>query len=101
MQKEQYEDGGRNWLRTAIVVHDESRHPQIRAKCSCLSTKQSSHLLRGLRCQRLQDSSEFPSIWGRSALLLQLCQLQIISVNSSFSVNHGGTCFHLNPLCRG
>src|SRR5258708_35931903 len=60
-------DAERHWLRTAIAVHDESRRSQIRAKCSCPPTKQSSLLLQGVRCQRSQDILEFPSTWGHSA----------------------------------
>ncbi len=63
---------------TAITVHDESRRSQIRAKCSCPPTKQSSLLLKGLRCQRSQDILEFPSNWGHAAFSLPLHKLRIV-----------------------
>src|SRR5260370_20012069 len=98
-------DAVRHWLRTAKAVRGESRRSQIRAKCSCPPTKQSSLLLQGVRCQRSQDIWESLSIWGHSASSLPLCELRIVqwafpsgclAFGDVRSVEHDGTCSHVS-----
>src|SRR6266481_4998037 len=90
-------DAARHWLRTAITVHDESRRSQIRAKCSCPPTKQSSPLLQGARCRRSRDILEFPSIWGHSAFSLPLHELALGDVRL---VEHNATCSDVSEWYR-